>query len=67
MTTKPDTYAAQADSPTFTFIKLPPVAGYWIFPGASHGHMTKLPAYGKPSRLHRFAMSMVFGFKWEDA
>ena len=59
--------AARADTPAFTFIKPPPVVGYWHFPGSTAACTTRLSVASKPSRLHRWTMRILLGFKWEDA
>ena len=60
-------YTARADTPAFTFIKPPPVVGYWIFPGSTAACATRFSVASKPSWFHRWTMRIVLGFKWEDA
>lgn len=59
-------YAAQADTPAFTFVQPPPVVGYWHFPGSSPACATRLAMGSRPSWLHRWMMRILLGFKWED-
>lgn len=46
---------------------LPPV-GYWVVSyGDPVAGCTKFPTYSVPRWRHRYFMSLIFGWKWEDA
>jgi len=44
-----------------------PVIGYWVLPGGCpvSGYI-KIDAYKLPKWHHRFFMSLLFGWKWEN-
>ena len=45
----------------------PPVVGYWVLPPHNTPYKSKFAVYcSKPNWLHRTALRIVLGMKWED-
>lgn len=52
----------------YQFNAPPPIAGYWVLPPHDTPYSSKFSVYcSKPNWLHRTALRLVLGIKWEDA